>query len=377
MDRLNKDLVAKALKAAAGQQDPKPGPRQNTTAADYFRRLEPPLNLIDRNELDDRPALVRPPRSRQRPPAVLVPANKRPDRTLPSRLGMAERTDNRTGRLFTPASHADPSGQMVLPGFGVHITMPTPALPLALYDLGVGDSAERRGRGAPLALRLWIEAVLSVPLDERRRNEPVALEVTLRELLARLYPGGWPSPARYWPRLMAAVQALSSPQAFIPWEDPETGEGGLQRVVQVSRIPRGPGALDDRVRVLVDLPPGADDGPIVSPNLAWWGVKAAAPYRALIGLAFRWWNPGITRYPVRRGEHWVQRHDLAAYGDPLTDNEAIALCFPTSTRAQRRNLVYEARRVLKGLVDAGETRLIEGRLLPPGPPRRKNGKSQL
>ena len=369
MKRLNKDLMAAALNAVAGRQDPKPEPKRNAAAADYFRHLEPPSGLIDRNELndlDDRPALVNPPRSRPKPPAVLVLTNKRPDRALPSRLGMAEHTDNRTGRLFTPASHADPSGQMVLPGFGAHVTMPTPALPLALYDLGVGDAAERRGQGAPLALRLWIEAVLSVPLRDRLYNQPVALEITLRELLVRLYPGPRrPRPNEYWPRLHAATRALDSPQAFIPWEDPGTGEGGLRRVVQVSNIPRGPGALDDKVRLLVDLPPGAHDGPIVSPNLAKWGLRKAAPYRALIGLAFRWWNPGITRYPVRRGQHWVQRQDATAYGDPLTDDEAIALCFPTSTRAERRKLAFEAWRVLRELVGAGEAREVKGCLLPP------------
>ena len=375
MNRLSKDLMAQALQTAAGQQDPAPPRKEDPEAADYFRHLEPPPGLVDglvdnakKNQVAARDKT---PVSRRRAYAVQVQANPRRDRTLPSRLGMAERSDSRAGRLFTPAQHVADGGQMVLPGFGVHVALPTPALPLGLYDLGVGDAVERRGRGAPLALRLWIEAVLSVPLDVRRLNELVVMEVTLRELLARLYPGRRPSPAEYWPRLQAAVEALESPQARIPFEDPVTGEGGLQRVVLVSRIPRGPGALGDKVRLIVDLPPGAHEGPIVSPNLAWWGVKAAAPYRALIGLAFRWWNPGITRYPVRRGQHWVQRQNMAAYGDPLTDDEAIALCFPTSVRAQRRNLVYEARRVLKTLVDAGEARLIKGRLLPPEPPHRK------
>ena len=136
-------------------------------------------------------------------------------------------------------------------------------------------------------------------------------------------------------------------------------------MVTATDIPRGPGALDDLITLTINLPPGAYDGPIVSPNLARWGLRKAAPYRALIGLAFRWWNPGVTRYPVRRGQHWVQRQDPVAYGDPLTDNEAIALCFPTSTRAQRRNLASEARRVLKELVDAGEAQEVKGRLLPP------------
>ncbi len=295
-----------------------------------------------------------------------VEPNRRRDRTMPARLGMVERADSRAGRLFTPAMHTT-DGQLILPGFGTHVTMPTPALPLALYDLGIGDAVERRGHGAPLALRLWVESVLSVRMADRMRDRPVVMTVTLRDLLRRLYPSHRPSPARYWPRLMAAVEALEGPQARIPWEDPVTGKGGLRRVVSVSNIPRGPGALDDEVRLIVDLPPGAQDGPIVSPSLARWGVKAAAPYRALIGLAFRWWQPGVTRVPVGRGKHrhWVQTQDPARYGEPLNDREAIALCFPTSTRTERRKLAFEARRVLRLLVDAGEAQEVDGRLLPP------------
>lgn len=306
-------------------------------------------------------------RAWQNPPTP-VEANTRSDRALPARLGMVEPNDNRAGRLFAPAMHAANDGQLVLPGFGTHVTMPTPALPLALYDLGVGKVAEPRGRGAPLALRLWVEAVLSVRLSDRATGRPVVMTVTLRDLLARLYPGQrQPRPNEYWPRLMAAVEALESPQARIPWEDPKTGKGGLARVVLVSSIPRGAGALDDDVRIIVDLPPGAEDGPIVSPNLARWGVKSAAKYRALIGLAFRWWQPGVTRRPIGRGRrrHWYQSNNPKDYGAPLTDDEAIALCFPTSIRAERRKLAFEARHALKELVDAGEAREVRGRILPP------------
>ena len=74
----------------------------------------------------------------------------RPDRILPSRLAMVDPTDRRAGRLFTPAAHAVErgGGQLKLPGFGLERTRITPALPLALYDLGGGSSMER-GRGAP------------------------------------------------------------------------------------------------------------------------------------------------------------------------------------------------------------------------------------
>ena len=102
---------------------------------------------------------------------------------------------------------------------------------------------------------------------------------------------------------MTAVEALDTMDARIPWEDPDTGRGGLRRLVQVGDIPRGPGALEDFVTVVVHLPPGAGVGPTVSPNLHVWGVRSAPAYNALINLAYRWFEPGVTRRPVAGGRH--------------------------------------------------------------------------
>ena len=163
---------------------------------------------------------------------VEVQPNLRPDRILATRLAQVDRSHPRAGRLlklFSPAAHR--RGQLVLPGFG-DPDAKGPALPLALYGLGDPKFSRGGGRGAPLALRLFVEAVLAAPY-ERRGGQPIAMNITLRELLARLYPGRRPSPAEYWPRLMAAVEALDLMDARIPWEDPETGRGDLRRVVSV------------------------------------------------------------------------------------------------------------------------------------------------
>ena len=152
----------------------------------------------------------------------------------------------------------------MFPGFGLDRKRRAAALPLNLYDLGGGSSMER-GRGAPLALRLWVESILAVRLSDRARNRPIAIEITLRELLAKLYPGPRkPRPHEYWPKLCRSAEILDTTR--IPWEDPATGKGGLRRVVNMTDIPRGPGKLDDSVRLIVDLPPGS--GPVVSPNLS-------------------------------------------------------------------------------------------------------------
>ena len=198
-------------------------------------------------------------------------ANLRPDRILPAKLAMVNPSHKRAGRLFSPAAHR--RGQLVLPGFEF-ADYEGPALPLALYQLGDDNPQHGGGRGAPLALRLFVEAILAAPYDERNAGQPVVLQVTLRDLLDRLYPPPRrPKPSVYWPRLMSAVEALDSMDARIPWHDPKTGRGGLRRIVSVGDIPRGPGALDDMVRMIVDLPPGSGPGPQVSPKLGEWGGK--------------------------------------------------------------------------------------------------------
>ena len=290
----------------------------------------------------------------------------RTDRILPARLAMVDHTDRRAGQLFTPAAHAverDGEG-LKLPGFGLERTRITPALPLALYDLGGGPSMER-GHGAPLALRLWVESILAVGLTDRANPWPTVLEIPLRDLLRKLYPSARrPRPNEYWPRLMQAVEILDSTR--IPWEDPETGKGGLQRIVNVSSIPRGPGKLDDAVRIIVDLPPGSGKGPVVSPHLARYGVRSAPLYRGLLNLAYQWFDPGRTRFPVRGGKHWLQVEDPERY-PTITNDLLIELFYPTSSQKARRNLASRARKDLDRLVKDGEARIVKGRLMPPKP----------
>ena len=96
-----------------------------------------------------------------------------------------ERADRMMG-LFSPAAHR--RGQLVLLGFG-DLDTDGSALPLALFGLGQDNPHRGGSPAAPLALRLFVEAVLAVGLNDRRTDKPVALQVTLRDLLDRLYPG--------------------------------------------------------------------------------------------------------------------------------------------------------------------------------------------
>ena len=300
-------------------------------------------------------------------PLVQSEANLRLDRILPAKLGMVEGSHRRAGRLlglFSSAAHSS-KGQGVLPGFGAELDSDGPALPLALYRLGNENPQRAGGPAAPLALRLFVEAVLAAPYDLRDAGQPVALNITLRDLLARLYPGPRkPRPNEYWPRLMRAAEALDAMDSRIPWHNPDTGRGGVRRVVSVGDIPRGPEALDDVVRMVVDLPPGSGSGPQVSPTLGAWGAKSAAAYNALLNLAYRWWDPGVTRHPARGSTHWLQAHEPGRY-PALTDADVVAITRPLSTRAARRNVAIEGWETLRELEDAGELRIEGRRVLPP------------
>ena len=302
----------------------------------------------------------------QQRPRPVEPNRRDTDRVIPARLAMANSSNN-LRLLFSPAAHAEygPDGkQLVMPGF-VNVDTPSPALPLALYDLGAGPTISP-GRGAPLALRMFIESVLSVPMQERERGQPVAMSVSLREFLKWLYPTRTPSPAEYWPRLMAAVEALDSWDARVPLYDPQTKRSELRRVVSVGGIPRGPGALDESVRIIVDLPPGSGNGPQVSNNLRLWGVKSAPAYRLLINLAYQWHNPGVTKIPVGKGKarRWVQVEDPERY-PKITDADLVFLTFPTMSSRSERRKPGEAWGYVRQLEKAGELRVVNGKILPP------------
>ena len=307
-------------------------------------------------------------------PAML--STRTTGRIPPAELGMATQADRRAGNPFSHAAHVG-EGQLVLPGFQTDRT--APALPLQLYDMGLGAVHAEKSTGAPLALRIFVESILAVSQQDRRGEGPVVISMTLRDLLNRLYPGPRrPKPREYWPRLMKASETLDSTEARIPWYDPDIGRGGLRRVVSLVDIPRGPGALDDLVSIVVDLPPGSQNGPQVSDNLGLWGLRHRREYRTLLNLPYWWHIPGQTVRPVGwradgKGRHWQRATDPDRY-PAMSDDELVDIVFPTSGRARVSNLVGEARQVLKNLERAGELRIIEDKVLPPlNPPPRLAG----
>ena len=300
---------------------------------------------------------------------IVRPINDRQDRGMPTKVAQGK-----NHRLFSPfmraaeVADAAPGTQLVLPGWSATVDgLIMPMLPHALFDLGAGKVVKQVGDAAPLALRLWVESIRFVSMEDWGLDRPIVLIVDMRELLARLYPYRRPSPREYYPLLAAASDALD--QGWLPYEDPATGLYRARRVVLVDDMPvyqEGQSILDAKIGLAVRLPPGSKEGPILSPNLHYWGVDSAVMYRLLLGIAFQWWEPGRTHTPVRRGKRvfWVQSDDPKNY-KPLTDAQIARLCFPTSTIQQQRVKEHRARDMRQTAIETGEMREVDGKLLPP------------
>ena len=306
-------------------------------------------------------------------PIIAHEINDRPDPIMAAPLVMVSKK-SRQARLFSPPGHLvyRPDGQTYLPGFapGEEWGPKLPVLPLALYDLGTKDS-KHPGRGAPLALRLFIECILNVPLDYHGNSTGIMLPaIQLREMLPWLYGEGAKHyrPHTHWPRLQEAFDSLLSHRARIPWHDPETGEGSARLVVMPVDTPRG-GKLDDWVRFIVSLPPGSERGPLIDrPALRKAGVASAPAYRMVLSLSFLWHDPGRLRVPYRK-QHWAQTRQEDRYPS-ISDEDLAWVAYPAGhdigiSAGTWRKRLYEARKALKFLEEIGFAKITaRGGIMP-------------
>ena len=211
---------------------------------------------------------------------------------MPASFAIVRDFQSEQGELFDISStsqtgfHAATS-QGWLPTMEPKPPVIVPSLPLILYDAAGGKSIAQ-GRGAPLALRLWVESILSIPLAARSGVRRVV--GTLEELIAQLWPKGWGGPGRDAPKLERAFDIIQ--QAYIPWD------GGRWLAVLVRNRPnycdlKSPVVFD------VELPPGSGHGPLVHrPTLRKYGVTSASAYRLVLGLAYLW-NKYLTHHGKR------------------------------------------------------------------------------
>ena len=298
----------------------------------------------------------------------LVEEETRADRFLPGKLAVISKQDASPaqGRLFSTGY-----GVAHQPGEQLRLFdlkgRTGPCFPIEAFELAGGKTVSAgRGGPAPVDLRLFVEAVLSVRTEDRD-GRAVSIEAAggLRGVAKKLWPNQKQIRKREYEKLARAAAKLDA--LWIYLRDAQGRITGGRRIVLVTAFnyPEGTGRGADpgRLRFAVDLPRGSEQGPIVTPTLNNWGNSAPA-FRGLLNLAYRWHHPGKTRRPVRRGKHWVQVDEPSRY-DKITDQLLLETFYPVSAVKQRRRLVLRARKVLERLVKAGEVRVKDQRILPP------------
>ena len=297
----------------------------------------------------------------------------RPD-TIAPRIAMRDSGNSRTDRLYLTPAHisADSEGtQVVMPGLeDGRVSGRIPILPVSLYDLGVTAGEARGGRGeAPIPARMLVKLAAAPSAFVRHGERFVTYGITLRDLRDTLYPPerldgrkrSPPNVGRMWPRIREAIRVINQ-DARIPILDPKTGYGHYHQLLRISEN-FGRIDLNMPIHVVLDIPPNVEGGVQLPVRLDQWGAESAPAYRALLGLAFLWHEPGRTHAPTKDGR-WMRRTGLDPY-DPLTDDDAIALAFPNSRNPDRSVLTRRAWNALESLEEYGELRIENRRILPP------------
>lgn len=296
--------------------------------------------------------------------------------TIAPRIAMRDSGSAKADRRYLPPAHfgtENDGSQVALPGFEDGRTNGRiPVLPVNLYDLGVTAGEARGGRGAaPIPARMLVKLAAAPSAVVRHGERFVTYDITLRDLRNALYPpeylDGRPrrqrSVGEMWPRIREAIRVINQ-EAKIPILDPKTGYGYYHNLLRINEN-FGRIDLDMPIGVVLDIPPEVEGGVQLPGRLDQWGAESAPAYRALLGLSFLWHEPGRTHAPVSGGR-WVRKNGIEAY-EPLTDDEAVALTFPSSAKSNQSELRRRAWTALENLEEHGDLRIEGRRILPPEP----------
>ena len=137
------------------------------------------------------------------------------------------------------------------------------------------------GRGAPIEERIWINALLALPLGEREAEGVVVLSTTLRDVVSWVYPKGWRR-SQQLPLIREALFNVNN--RVITYEK----QGWF--TVQVLDMPNEATGLDDPLRFKVTLPAGVlGNGPMTNVVIMrQYGTESAPKFRAWIRLTYIW-----------------------------------------------------------------------------------------
>ena len=269
---------------------------------------------------------------------VDVEPERRPTAILPESL--------RAARIAAFAAGADPQPPLTLTGgeigevgtapmqrplfeFEAPATNLVPVLPLRFYR-DAGGLDRTRGRGAPIAKRIWWAAIANAPIKYREPDGSIRLRTTLRDLNEWLYPDQrWHSK-----RLDALRRGLWEADAIrVDWERREW------RIVGVDALPNATTKLDDPLPLRVAMPPGSDRGALITLAMLYQcGTVSGPVFDAAIRLAYLW-----DTAKARNGSRRIYATRPAALRDDrgrLTDAAGKVLTGPdpSAPYAERRKV---------------------------------------
>ncbi len=191
----------------------------------------------------------------------------------------------------TPLGPVNETEQGYLPGLEPPPSIVPPVPWLTLYDLTASGPIQTRGRGAPLAQRLFVEILTVVPRPRRDPEWITAPPVTLRNLFEWCWPryfdhetgtmrGGYQRNKHLEPLRRSLVELDNMRIKYGRYE---------RRLIRVDDLPTSDTALDDPIRFHVRHLPESDRGPMFERASARrWGVVSAPAWRSTIRLAYLW-----------------------------------------------------------------------------------------
>ena len=213
------------------------------------------------------------------PPATrnVVPFRPRRDASVP-RLDRIADTEARELPGFPNAAGNAPTEptQLDLPGLGPVISG-CPSWLLWMYDRAGGDSLAQ-GRGAPWPMRLFVGALLHLPITDRD-GEWRTIRIPTAEVISWLHPRGWTNRRRDWDRFPGALDAMRERLAYVP----VPGIGSVALMFP-SVIPRA--TTDPFVEFTIRIPTAAARGASIDwLRLCVYGTQSAALYRAYLSVS--------------------------------------------------------------------------------------------
>ena len=237
-------------------------------------------------------------------------------------------------------------GQQVLPGFDITPVGGCPSWLLSLYDQAGGET-ERPGRGAPLDLRVFVGALLSVP-ETARDGRDVRIPITVGDLADWLYPNGWDrsNRRRGWESFRQSLKNLDRLRVPIEVDGHMVGV----QVVNAFVIPRSWDRGQASVVLRVAIPASAARGARVNwDRLRVYGAESAPLYRAYLSAC------AVLDYSARNGHGITQQigaPELNQHGKPLRSKDGRII------RSTRETIPNPAAKFVGKLTDDDVRRLV-------------------